>query len=45
MVEKIDVEEFKYISEPKREKMLLDKVNEIVDLGPGAAGMENEEEK
>lgn len=30
-MKKIDGEEFKYTSEPKREKMLLDKVNELVE--------------
>ncbi len=30
MIEKINVEKFKYTSEQKREKMLFDKVNELV---------------
>ena len=38
MIEKIDVERYRYTSEQKREKMLLDKVNELVDK----QGEENE---
>lgn len=30
-MDKIDVEKFKYLSEKGREKMLLDKINELVE--------------